>query len=125
MIGNLQCVVLDCSDATALARFYRSLLGGELNRRDRRWTLDDDWATLHTGSGLVLAFQRVEDHRPPRWPDPARPQQFHLDVDVEDLDRAREQVLRLGATMLDAGDGTRGWQVYADPAGHPFCLVRG
>ncbi|WP_329424413.1 VOC family protein [Streptosporangium sp. NBC_01495] len=125
MIGNLQCVVLDCPDAPALARFYRSLLGGELNRPDPRWSLDDDWATLHTGSGLVLAFQGVREYRPPRWPDPARPQQFHLDIDVADLDRARRQVLQLGATLLDAGDGTRGWHIYADPAGHPFCLLRG
>ncbi|WP_436756833.1 VOC family protein [Streptosporangium sp. V21-05] len=125
MIGNLQCVVLDCPDAPALARFYRSLLGGELNRPDPRWGLSDVWATLHTGSGLVLAFQGVAEYRPPHWPDPARPQQFHLDVEVADLDRARRRVLRLGATLLDAGDGARGWQIYADPAGHPFCLLRG
>lgn len=125
MIGNLQCVVLDCPDASALARFYRSLLGGELNRPDPRWGLSDHWATLHTDSGLVLAFQGVAEYRPPRRPDPARPQQFHLDVEVADLDLARRQVLQLGATLLDAGDGARGWHIYADPAGHPFCLLRG
>lgn len=108
MIAKLQCVVLDCPDAVELARFYQSLLGGEVNRPDPRWELDDDWATLHT-DGLVLAFQRVENHRPPQWPDPARPQQFHLD---------------LGVALLDAGDGDRSWRVFADPAGHPFCLVR-
>jgi hypothetical protein len=75
-------------------------------------------------AGVVLAFQRVADHRPPRWPDPARPQQFHLDLGVEDLDRAHEHVLKLGATPLDAGDPERSWRVFADPAGHPFCLVR-
>ncbi|MER6174927.1 VOC family protein [Streptosporangium sp. NPDC001681] len=125
MIGNLQCVVLDCPDALALARFYQSLLGGTLNRPDPRWRLDDAWATLHTGSGLVLAFQGVDEYRPPRWPDPAHPQQFHLDIDVADLDQAQQQVLQLGATLLDTGDGTRGWRIYADPAGHPFCLLRG
>ncbi|MCX9189835.1 glyoxalase [Carbonactinospora thermoautotrophica] len=124
MIGNLQCVVLDCPAPLELAQFYQSLLGGTVNQPDPRWSLDDDWATLHTGSGLVLAFQRVDDYRPPQWPDPARPQQFHLDIGVENLDRAQRQVLALGATLLDAGDGTRGWRVYADPVGHPFCLVR-
>lgn len=124
MIADLQCVVLDCSDLTELAAFYQSLLGGAVNQHDRRWGLDDAWATLHTPSGLVLAFQRAADHQPPMWPDPSRPQQFHLDFGVADLDRAQEQVLARGATMLDAGSGGRSWRVYADPTGHPFCLVR-
>ncbi|MFE2763737.1 VOC family protein [Streptomyces halstedii] len=124
MIAKLQCVVLDCSDPVELSRFYRSLLGGVVDRPDPRWSLDEDWTTLHVEGGLVLAFQRVEDHRPPRWPDPARPQQFHLDLGVADLERAQEDVLRHGATVLDEGDGKRSWRVFADPAGHPFCLVR-
>ncbi|AWL37245.1 MULTISPECIES: VOC family protein [Streptomyces] len=124
MIARLQCVVLDCSNPVELSRFYRSLLGGEVNRPDPRWSLDEGWATLHVEGGLVLAFQRVEDHRPPRWPDPARPQQFHLDLEVADLERAHEDVVEQGATVLDEGDGKRSWRVFADPAGHPFCLVR-
>ncbi|MFE5796354.1 VOC family protein [Streptomyces sp. NPDC056503] len=124
MIGKLQCVVLDCPDVAELARFYQSLIGGEVDRPDPRWSLDDGWSTLHGDGGLVLAFQRVSEHRPPRWPDPAHPQQFHLDLGVADLDRAQAEVLALGATVLDDGDGKRSWRVYADPAGHPFCLVR-
>ncbi|MEH1165197.1 VOC family protein [Micromonospora sp. CPCC 205539] len=124
MIADLECVVLDCSRPAELADFYQALLGGAVNQRDQRWTLSDSWATLHTPSGLVLAFQRVADYRPPLWPDPARPQQFHLDFGVNDLDRAEEQVLTHGATVLDDGAGGRSWRIYADPAGHPFCLVR-
>ncbi|WP_069811729.1 VOC family protein [Streptomyces sp. TP-A0874] len=120
MIGRLQCVVLDCPDTGALARFYAALLGGEVDRPDARWSLGPDWSTLHTPDGLVLAFQRAEDHRPPSWPDPSRPQQSHLDIEVADLDAAEERVLALGATTLDA---SRGWRVYADPVGHPFCLL--
>ncbi|MFI9762670.1 VOC family protein [Streptomyces sp. NPDC051963] len=124
MIADLQCVVLDCPDPAELAAFYHSLLGGTVNQQDERWGLDDEWATLHTPSGLVLAFQRVADYLPPAWPDPARPQQFHLDFGVADLDQAEEQVLARGATVLDDGVAARSWRVYADPAGHPFCLVR-
>ncbi|GAA3820654.1 VOC family protein [Streptomyces phyllanthi] len=124
MIAQLQCIVLDCPDPMQLAEFYRSLLGGTVNQPDRRWSLDDDWATLHTPSGPVLAFQRVADYRPPRWPDPTRPQQLHLDFGVEDVDRAQEEALAAGATLLDAGSEGRSWRVCADPAGHPFCLVR-
>jgi hypothetical protein len=64
-----------------------------------------------------LAFQRAPGNIPPTWPDPAVPQQWHPDVMVEDLAEAGPRVLALGATSL-------GGDVYADPAGHPFCLIR-
>lgn len=66
----------------------------------------------HRRGGFVLAFQHAADHRPPRWGDPARPQQFHLDLGVEDPDGAAAGALAPGAAVL------------ADPAGHPFRLVR-
>ncbi len=124
MIGELQCVVLDCPDVLGLARFYEALLGGEVNRPDPRWAVDDHWATLHTPSGQVIAFQRAADHQAPRWPDPAHPQQSHLDVAVADLDSGERAVLAAGGTVLERGTDPQGWRVYADPAGHPFCLVR-
>jgi hypothetical protein len=68
-----------------------------------------------------VMFQRVTPYTAPRWPDPAFPQQFHLDVTVDDIDRAEQAVLTLGATRLD-GEGPN-WRVYADPAGKPFCLL--
>jgi catechol 2,3-dioxygenase-like lactoylglutathione lyase family enzyme len=119
--ATLQCVVLDCADDVELARFYQAVLGGEVNRRDRRWSVGGGWSTLHVPGGFVLCFQRVADHRPPRWPDPAFPQQSHLDLGVADLDVARAAAEAAGATVLDT---QRGWVVMADPAGHPFCLVR-
>jgi catechol 2,3-dioxygenase-like lactoylglutathione lyase family enzyme len=123
VIGTLQVVVLDCADPGALARFYEGVLGGEVDRPDRRWSLGEAWSTLHLDSGQVLAFQGVAEHVPPVWGDPARPQQSHLDVAVTDLDAAHEEVLALGATLLD-DQANDVWRVYADPAGHPFCLVR-
>ncbi|MBT2385060.1 VOC family protein [Streptomyces sp. ISL-11] len=125
MIAKLQCTVIDCPDPAALAAFYAAVLGWRVDADDS----DPDWVWL-TGpaGGPRLAFQRAEDHRPPRWPDPDHPQQFHLDFDVEraDLERAHREVLALGATFLrDSGGGTCGFQVFADPAGHPFCLCYG
>lgn len=52
-------------------------------------------------------------------PDP----RFHLDVEVADLDQAAAHVLGLGGTLLHVDP--RGWRVFADPAGHPFCLLPG
>jgi catechol 2,3-dioxygenase-like lactoylglutathione lyase family enzyme len=123
MIGKLQCVVLDCPDVVELAQFYQSLLGGTVNQPDPRWAVSDDFSTLHTTSGLVFGFQRAKDYRAPQWPDTAHPQQLHLDLDVPDLDQANKEVLALGATLLHADP--RGWRIFADPAGHPFCLLKG
>ncbi|GAA2154284.1 MULTISPECIES: VOC family protein [Glycomyces] len=121
MKAHFECIVLDCADPPALAEFYRSVLGGEVDRPDERWSLADGGATLHLDTGFALLFQPVEDYRPPQWPDPAHPQQMHLDFAVPDLDEAEAEVLANGATLLD---DQIGWRVYADPAGHPFCLVR-
>lgn len=96
----------------ALARFYSALLGQPITYADDDWVVvaEDDH---HSG----LAFQRAPDHEPPTWPDSSVPQQIHLDVMVEDIPAAAAQVLSLGARRL-SGD------IYADPAGHPFCLIK-
>jgi catechol 2,3-dioxygenase-like lactoylglutathione lyase family enzyme len=115
MIGRLHHLVIDCPDPLALATFYAELLGQPITYRS------DDFVVVSaddTTSGL--AFQLAPDHQPPTWPDPARPQQMHLDVMVEDVAAAGPRVLTLGATRLGAGAGAG---VYADPAGHPFCLI--
>jgi hypothetical protein len=121
MIGSLQCVVLDCPDVSALASFYQAVLGGVVNQPDARWSTGADFATLHAAGGTVLAFQRVSNFLAPDWPDPKRPQQLHLDIDVPEPGEAHERVVGLGARLLR--DEPRGWRVYADPAGHPFCLI--
>ncbi|WP_344446021.1 VOC family protein [Kitasatospora nipponensis] len=120
MLGTLQCVVLDCHYPAALARFYALLLGGEVDRPDARWRVDETWSTLHTPDGQVLCFQRVEDFHPPQWPDPLHPSQVHLDVEVADLPTAERELAEHGASMLRR---EQGWVIYSDPAGHPFCLL--
>ncbi len=113
MIGRQHHVVIDCPDPAALAAFYSELIGLPV-------TYDsDDWVVISandTTSGF--AFQRAGDYQPPQWPDPGRPQQFHLDVMVDEISAAETAVLTLGAQRLEGGD-----HVYADPAGHPFCLI--
>lgn len=116
MIGRWHGLIIDCPDPSALATFYAELLGMIRVQDDGDFVVIGD-APDRPG----VAFQRVPDHRSPRWPDPAHPQQMHIDVRVDDLAAAGERVLALGATRLPGG-GPR-FQVYADPAGHPFCLV--
>lgn len=116
-IAELRAVVLDCPDPLALAEFYRALVGGEII------DADDDWVSLRDGATVLLSFQRASDYRPPLWPSPERPQQFHIDVTVDDVDQAEAQVLTLGARRHEIQPGEKeDWRVYLDPAGHPFCL---
>ena len=111
MIGRLHHVVIDCPDPPALARFYSQLLGQPVTYSSPDWVVV---AANDTTSGI--AFQSAPGHRPPTWPDPAIPQQFHLDVMVDDVAEAIPKVIGLGARPL-------GGKVFADPAGHPFCLI--
>ncbi|MFF7470578.1 VOC family protein [Streptomyces sp. NPDC008092] len=114
-LAKLGVVVLDCPDPSALAAFYAGVLGGGAEG-------DEDWVDLAVPGGQTLAFQRAPGFVAPRWPSPDGSQQFHLDLVVDDLDAAEKGVLELGAKPLDTADRERTFRVYADPAGHPFCL---
>ena len=103
----------DAPDASGLARFYADLTGMDV-------AYDGPEGALLSGPGGSLMFQQVETYNAPQWPDPARPQQGHLDLMVDDLDTAEARALELGATRLEGGGKT--FRVFADPAGHPFCL---
>ncbi|WP_435858548.1 VOC family protein [Streptomyces pathocidini] len=115
--------VLDCPDPRRLAEFYGAVLGWEIGPAEDEED-PGEWVELIGPHGRTLAFQRSEGYRPPDWPGTDRPQQLHLDfnVPIAEWDEAEERVLRLGATLLQSDDGKRDWRVYADPAGHPFCL---
>ncbi|WP_327293989.1 MULTISPECIES: VOC family protein [unclassified Streptomyces] len=120
-VATFSLVALDCPEPESLARFYADVLGGKVEQ------YAEDWYDLYAPGGVRLAFQRAPGYRPPDWPQAGdNSQQAHLDFDVDDIEQAQEQVLALGATPLDLddADGERGFRVYADPAGHPFCLCR-
>ena len=122
---SLRNVVLDTPDVPRLAEFYRDLLG---------WSFPDgydpddlSWRTLVGPGGERLAFQRAESVAPTTWPDPAVPQQLHLDflVDsVEELEEQHQRALALGAAVRleRMDDPEEPLRVYTDPAGHTFCL---
>jgi len=113
MHGRLHHVILDRPDPRALARFYSALLNLPITHASDEFVVV---AADDTTSGL--AFQLAPDHRAPTWPVTTTAQQMHLDIMVDSVADATPHVLGLGATTLD-GDG-----VFADPAGHPFCLVK-
>lgn len=123
-VARFRNVVLDCPDPHGLAAFYAAVAGGTPQAED------DDWVVLQVPDGPRLAFQRAEGYTPPEWPRADRNgQQLHIDFDAgptwADVDAAHEKVLALGARPLDLENREKkDFQVYADPAGHPFCLSR-
>jgi catechol 2,3-dioxygenase-like lactoylglutathione lyase family enzyme len=119
VIGRLEKTVLDCAEPRALAAFYAAVLGMRINEDI------GDWVVIGREPGArELAFQRVAHYRPPDGPGDRHPQQLHLDIRVDDVEAAERAVLALGATRLP-GELEGRYRVFADPAGHPFCLVFG
>lgn len=121
MSFSRQIVVLDAADIEAVATFWAGVYEGEVVRADA------DWCEIRVGEDFPLAVQRVSDHVRPEWPD-GQPQQVHLDFFVEDLQAEHERIMGLGAELLKPSsdpDADTGFQIYADPAGHPFCLCWG
>jgi catechol 2,3-dioxygenase-like lactoylglutathione lyase family enzyme len=113
---SLDMVVLDTDDPPRLAEFYTTLLGWQVEETE------DDWITIGGDSGTKIAFQLALNHKPPTWPDNAVPQQFHLDLEVDDLDAAAAYAESIGARRAASGDHSPNWIVFLDPSGHPFCL---
>jgi predicted enzyme related to lactoylglutathione lyase len=111
-------VVFDASDLDAESSFWAAMLDGRVLTDDQFHSVfdaDDRW---------VMGVQLAPGHVPPEWPD-GNPQQLHLDLHVDDAASAHERAIALGARVLsDAVDLStdEGNVVYADPAGHPFCI---
>jgi catechol 2,3-dioxygenase-like lactoylglutathione lyase family enzyme len=116
VIGRLHHVIVDCPNPVSLAGFYSELLGLPIT-----WQEDDFAVVARDDKSSGIGFQLAPDFQPPQWPGPGRPQQIHFDIMVDDVDAAEPRVLALGARRLTGGDG--GSRVFADPAGHPFCLI--
>ena len=120
-VGRLLSVVFECADPDEEGRFWEAMLGYA------RHHSGPDWVTIAdvVDQTQRLSFQRVEDHVRPTWPARDRPQQAHIDLLVEDLDDADREAIALGARRL-TDDAVvhedESFRVYADPAGHPFCL---
>jgi catechol 2,3-dioxygenase-like lactoylglutathione lyase family enzyme len=123
---------LDTTDCRGLAEFYRQLLGLQYRPGDEPpddGTTDDaDWLVLTDSAGVrKLAFQQVESLPRTTWPRHDVPMQLHVDYTVssaEELERQRERAEALGATVLldRTDDADEPLYVFADPAGHPFCI---
>ena len=112
--------VYDCADPAALAGFYADLLGWSVSPDS-----DDQWVDLDPpeGSAFTLSFQRIDGYVAPTWPDGPVPQQAHLDFNVPSIEEAAKIAEAAGATRHAVQPSETGsFAVFADPAGHLFCL---
>jgi catechol 2,3-dioxygenase-like lactoylglutathione lyase family enzyme len=131
---TLRQVVLDTTDARGLAEFYRQLLGFEYRDGDAPPPAGEpdprgaDWLVLvDPATSTRVAFQQVDALAASTWPDDGVPQQLHLDLtvpSVAELDEQHARALALGARLVvdRSDDPDEPLRVYADPAGHPFCI---
>jgi Glyoxalase-like domain len=119
-------LAIDCADPGALARFWCSVLGYEVQGEE------DDLVTI--GSPQVpegrdrvgpvpptLTFVRVPEGKTVK-------NRLHIDVNATDREQHEEvrRLLELGARPADVGQGDDvSWVVLADPEGNEFCVLAG
>jgi catechol 2,3-dioxygenase-like lactoylglutathione lyase family enzyme len=125
--------VLDTPQPRELAEFYRQLLGLQYRPGDEPpagGAADDaDWLVLVDSAGVrQLAFQGTGDLPRTTWPRHEIPMQLHVDFTVPslaELQRQRDRALALGAEILldRTDDEGEPLYVFADPSGHPFCIL--
>lgn len=99
-------LVIDCAEPEPLARWWASVLGGELES-DK-----EDWA-LTKVPGVPFEYLVFGS-----FPEPKTVKnRVHWDVEVAD----RQLLIDAGATLLRPRGGDLGWHVLADPEGNEFC----
>jgi hypothetical protein len=115
-------VVFDAANLEEESAFWAAIFNGQVAR-------DDEWHTVFDESGeWRVGIDLNNDYVRPEWPNGIQQQQVHLNLQVEDQYASHKEVLSLGATLLEDGksmDTPEGFLVYADPAGHPFCIAWG
>ena len=108
-------VTIDCADPGALAEFWATVRGTEIE-----WSAGDgphymDLKAVH--GGPRLRFQRVPEKKSAK-------NRLHLDLLAADLEAAVARVEALGGRRAGTFDeyGFE-WIVLADPEGNEFCIA--
>ena len=115
-------VVFDALDLETESAFWAAIFKGQVARDDEWHTVFDQSGEWRVGIDLNPTYVR------PEWPRGVQQQQVHLNLQVEDPYAAHEELIALGATVLEPEktfEAPEGFRVYADPAGHPFCIAWG
>ncbi len=113
-VGWMRSVVIDAVAPATLAAFWCRVLDVEIVEEE------SDWVQLSPDpGGIFLAFQPTTTPRPATLV--ARP-----DIEVTDIDLARDRVIGFGGTFQRTISELKGYHHYvmADPEGNEFCLVQ-
>ena len=112
-------IVLDAADLESESHFWAKVLNARVLR-------DDDWHSIVDDTyEWRMGIQLNPNHVRPEWPTGNQQQQIHIDLHVEDPHGSHNELMAAGATVLEEStslDSDNGHRVYADPAGHPFCM---
>jgi predicted enzyme related to lactoylglutathione lyase len=126
-VGEFRCVVVNVTDLAVAERFWSEVLGlpvisSNYTRRFSYLGQEDPWKH-------ELILQLVDD------PKPDGPNRCHMDITVEDVDRAITQIAELGGAVkkepsiyprpgsFPGSPPVIDWAVMTDPFGNEFCLV--
>ncbi len=109
-------VTIDCADPAKEAAFWAAALGWEVSYSDQNYG-------MVTKGDQRIGFGKVEGWKAPGWPNTSGTKQFHFDLAVDDLAKASDALVELGATK-PAEQPSDDWVVLRDPDGHPFCLTK-
>jgi len=114
-IGDL---TIDCANPERARDFYAALMGCEK-------ITAYDCPAIKTEDGLTILFAEPEiSYEPPVWTEkPGKQQkQMHLNFQVDDLEFAVAESIRIGATKAAEQYGGDHFVTMLDTEGHPFCL---
>jgi predicted enzyme related to lactoylglutathione lyase len=114
MPASIGYLVIDTTAPERLAQFWCTLLEVTVDT-----TIGDGQFVVlsPTKDGLTIGFQRVPDAK-------AGKNRLHIDLIVDDLDRATNEIETIGGRWLEPGtarelEGFR-WRCMADPDGNEF-----
>ncbi len=116
-IGNLNMVNLDAEDPRQLTEFYAKLLGWKIVMNH------DAYGMISNDQGMSIGFGKIDKYTTTEWPDKNGLKRYHIDVDVTDMEKAKEELIKLGATVAPSQPNPDAWTVMLDPQGHPFDIV--
>jgi Glyoxalase-like domain len=105
---RLHGVVVDCTDPGALASFWVTVLGGEVE------THPEGWSTADNVPGMTFTLDFVPVPEPKTVPN-----RVHWDMKAASV----EPILAAGATLLREPDDEISWHILADPEGNEFCVM--
>ncbi|QLH25713.1 VOC family protein [Streptomyces sp. Rer75] len=117
-------LAIDCADPHALAGFWCSVLGYEVQ--------DEEDGLVTIGSPAVPEGRNRRGPVPPALTFARVPEgktvknRLHIDVNPTDREQAEEvrRLLDLGARHADVGQqGDESWVTLADPEGNEFCVL--